>query len=78
MKEGICAQLLQRLGLKGKATDRQGATAVNHPANIQPENVAYDSVKRLNDFRLRQLSSGWTPGQTAAPDHPTVEGGQVG
>jgi hypothetical protein len=77
MKEGICTQLFQRLGLTGKATDKQSTTPVNHMPNVQTENTPCDSVKRLNDFRLRQLSSGWIPGQTAAPDHP-AEDGQVG
>lgn len=66
MREGIYGQLFQRLGLRPKEHDKNDETKVISSAKVSGEEKPEHGLKRLNDFRLRQLSSGWTPGQAAS------------
>jgi hypothetical protein len=70
MREGICAQLFQRLGLRPKENEKSEGAKANNSAKVIAEEKPYDGLKRLNDFRLRQLSSGWVQGETSSSAEP--------
>jgi len=73
MKEGICGQLFQRLGFRPKDGEKNDDAKVSNSAKVSGEEKPEHGLKRLNDFRLRQLSSGWTPGQAASAARAPAE-----
>jgi hypothetical protein len=74
MREGICAQLFQRLGLRPREHEKNDGAKANDAAKDSVEEKPYGGLRRLNDFRLRQLSSGWVPGE--APGAACAQAGE--
>jgi hypothetical protein len=64
MKSRICAKLLECLRLNTMSKENQAQTSI-----AVAEEREYSSLKRLNDLRLQQLSTGWTEAhRSQAPD----------